>query len=342
MQAIINPFMQLCVFGGPFHPEFAAAVVSQLESSRPTSPINIPLVGPVVEHRWFDSGAYLAKLPNVRDSDVILLDPLRLDGPDIWAMCVMADTARRASAKRIIAVLPYLEGRQDRKSEGRVTITAELALRLLEAAGVQRFLVLDPHVDQIQGMTTLPFDTLYASAIFLPVIEDLGLEAANVIVMGTDHGSVGRNSFYARYLNCPVGFVDKRRDPISGKARVFGVSGEVRGKVVVLIDDMISSCVSFDLAVQAILAEGADRIIGFATHPIFSDPPDGPPAVERTAGMRVERLFVSDTLKLPPQLPPNVQVVSSAGLLAQAIYRLHHGQSVSDLILKANHRPAVG
>lgn len=341
MQVTINQFIQLCVFGGPSHPDFAAAVVSHLEDSRPTNPLNVPLIGPQVEHRKFDSGAYLTKLPNVRESDVFLVDPLRLDGSDIWAMCVMADTARRASAKRITAVLPYLEGRQDRKSEGRVTITVELALRLLAASGVQRFLVLDPHVDQVQGMTELPFDTLYASAIFLPVIESLQLDLANVIVMGPDHGSVGRNGFYARYLNCPVGFVDKRRDS-TGKAKVYGVSGEVEGKVVLLIDDMLSSGASFDIAVEALLKAGAQRIIGFGTHPVFSDPPGGPTAVERVSGIQVERLYVSDTLQLPNPLPPNVEVVSAAGLLAQAIYRIHSGQSVSDLILKAaNHAPVA-
>lgn len=321
----------LRVIGTHVYPSYTAAVISQI-MDMPSAPLAEGLEQPLCKR--FPSGApNIRLLSEVRGCDVFIISPLRLEGSDFLFMAVMADTAKRASAARVTAVLPYLEGRQDRKSASREPITVELALRLLKAAGVDRFISLDLHTDQIQGMTPQPLDHLSSTALFIDPLRALGVLPDDLFIIGPDYGSLQRNASYAALLHCGVGFVDKRRGS-DKKSNVFGLVGEVEGKTVLLIDDMVSTGKSVSDAVGLCREHGCSRIIGVATHPIFSDPDEGPTAVQRIADTPIETLFVSDTVPLPRGLPSNVKVISSAPLIAQAIVSVHSGSSISRLIPK--------
>lgn len=334
-------FGPLVVLGGPIYPEFTHRIIEHLmaehpELNVPLEPDNLSIMNAGVRHVRFHSGAICPELPQVRDRDVVIVDPLRLSGEDIWSMTVMANAAFHASAARITAVMPFHEGRQDRKHARGVSITAALGLRMLEMAHVNRFLSLDLHAPQIQGMNdNCQFDTVFSSAIFLPIMTQLMAKHGEVIVMGTDHGSVERNGFFAGQLNCEVGFVDKRRGP-DRQPRIFGVLGNVSGKTIFLVDDIIDTATSFIEAAKAIMNAGALRIIGFATHPVLSIKNDIS-ASSRLAEAEEEgwlgKLYLCDTLRLPADLPGNVEVISAAPLIAKAIYLVHTGGSISSLIL---------
>jgi len=326
---ITSRYGDLHVFGGPIYPKFAEQIISHLV--RTDRRFNY-LKGEKANNHYFPSRAFCSRLPNVRESDVFLVDPLRLDGTDIWAMCVMAQAAKLASAARVTAVLPYFEGRQDRKANRGEAITAALALRLLREAGVDRFLTLDPHLDQLQAMTKLPFDCLYASAIFLPIMRRLQKRYKDIIVMGPDYGSLGRNRFYAKNLGCDVGHTDKQRDA-NKQSHILNVLGNVKGRTVFLADDTIDTTNSFVEAARVIRKEGAERIIGFGTHPLFSTK-NKISANQRIAESPIEKLYICDTVQPPKHLSPKIEVVSAAELIAEAILLTHIGGSISTLFVK--------
>ena len=198
-------------------------------------------------------------------------------------------------------------------------------------AGVNRFLSLDLHTDQIQGMADRPFDHLYATALFIDIMRQYNFDPATVTIMGPDYGSVQRNGNYASLLNCGMGFIDKRRGR-DKRSHIFGLVGDVKDKNVFLVDDMVSSGKSLGDAAKEIMNHGAARIIGFATHPLFANTPGEPTAVERIEAAPIEKLYISDTLEPPENLPPKVEIISAAHLLAQAIIRVHTDKSVSSLI----------
>jgi ribose-phosphate pyrophosphokinase len=180
-------------------------------------------------------------------------------------------------------------------------------------------------------MTRLPFDHLYATALFIDIMRQYNFDPATITIMGPDYGSVQRNGNYASLLNCGMGFIDKRRGR-DKRSHIFGLVGDVKDKNIFLIDDMVSSGRSLGDAAKEIMKQGAARIIGFATHPLFSNTPGEPTAVERIEDAPIERLYISDTLAPPENLPSKIEIISAAHLLAQAIIRINTDNSVSSLI----------
>lgn len=281
----------------------------------------------------FESSARYAQLGDVRRRRVFLFDSLRLCGEDIWTMMVMAQAAKLASAGTIYAVLPFIDLRQDSKERPREAITASLAPHALLMSGVQKFLIFDPHTRQVQGMVQDPMDCLYSPFVFMPVIRTLGLSMESTIVMGPDVGSMKRNGKYAKLLGCQMGCADKRRDDDRAPT-VYHVIGDVRGKTVLLCDDIIDTGGTLAGAANAFKDAGAEHIFCFISHGIFSSPAGKASAAELVAKSPIERLYVTDSLQLPSDLPTNVEVVSIADLMARAIFNLYHGLSLSPLILE--------
>ncbi len=333
-----DPSKPFRVFGGMFNGPLYDEVVARLRQLDTTGTL-FDSESTEFKAYWHPSGAPYVQTSDVRRRQVFLLDTLRLNGADIFMMMTMAQASRLASAGTIYSILPFLDARQDCKTNGREAITAPLAFDSLGVAGVRRYLVFDPHVRQVQGMAgdRSVVDCLYSPFVFMPVIRSLGLDPAKVIVMGPDVGSMKRNRPYAELIGCDLGCADKRRtsdrDPI-----IFNVIGDVEGKTVLLCDDILDKGGTLVGAVEAFLKRGAKNVFGFISHGVFSSPVGKPSAVELVKGSKIERLYVTDSLMLPSDLPSNVEVVSIADMLAKAIFNLHYGISLSSLILESGKR----
>lgn len=246
----------------------------------------------------------------------------------LMELLIIIDALKRASAGRINAVIPYYGyGRQDRKAKARTPITARLVADMLETAGADRVVSLDLHADQIQGFFNVPFDRLLAR----PIIADYLLEQNvgimdNLVVVSPDVGSVKRSRKLAETLNVPLAIIDKRR-PKDNVSEVMNVIGEVKGKKVVMYDDMIDTGGTIVGAAKALEQLGAKRIIAAATHPVLSGP-----AIERIENSPIARMIVTNTIPLPAEKRiEKMHTLSVAPLIAKAIKRIHEGKSISSI-----------
>jgi ribose-phosphate pyrophosphokinase len=242
-------------------------------------------------------------------------------------LLIMIDALKRASAHRITAVLPYYGyGRQDRKVQPRVPISAKLVADLLEAAGVRRLLALDLHAGQIQGFFNIPVDHLFAAPV---IIDYLGKkDLRDPVIVSPDAGGVERSRAIAKRLNANLAIIDKRRDG-PNSAQAMRLIGDVVGKDAVVIDDMIDTAGTLIEAVHAVEREGARRILACGVHPVLSGP-----AIERITRSPLEEVVVSNTIPLEPtKLLPRITVLSVAPLLGEAIRRIHDEESVSTLFV---------
>jgi ribose-phosphate pyrophosphokinase len=238
---------------------------------------------------------------------------------------VFIDSARRASAERITAVIPYFGyARQDRKDEGRTPITAKLVANLITTAGASRVLTMDLHAAQIQGFFDIPLDHLLAEPVLGKHYQAMGLE--DLVLVSPDVGNVKRARTYAMRLKADLAIIDKRR--VNGEAKLGRIIGEVGGKTVLMVDDMISTAGTMCSAVELVLSMGAKRVLVGATHALLCGP-----AVERLSQARIERITVTDTIPLNEQARQlrNLEVLSVAPLLGEAVNRIHHHESVSIL-----------
>jgi ribose-phosphate pyrophosphokinase len=242
---------------------------------------------------------------------------------------MLIDAAKRASARRITAVIPYFGyARQDRKDQPRVAITAKLVANLLVEAGANRVITMDLHTPQLQGFFDIPLDHLYASSVTVPMLKRLQLD--NVAVAAPDVGGVKTARSYAKLVgDADLVVVDKRR-PKHNVAEVMNIIGDVEGKNVIIIDDLIDTGSTFVQCAEALKKQGAKRIVGVCTHPVFSGT-----AMERIAQSdAISVLYVSDTIPLKGD-HPKIEVYSVAELFAEAIVRTHENQSISSLFDKA-------
>jgi ribose-phosphate pyrophosphokinase len=242
-------------------------------------------------------------------------------------LLVIIDALKRASAWRITAVMPYYGyGRQDRKVQPRVPITAKLVADLLTAAGVHRVLTMDLHAGQIQGFFTTPVDHLYAAPVLLRYFEERRL--GDAVVVSPDAGGVERARAFAKRLGSPLAFIDKRRTR-PNEAKIMHIVGDVEGRDVIIVDDMIDTGGTLTQAVTALLEKGAKRIFASCTHPVLSGP-----AVERIDGSALEEVVVTNTIPLPDgRMSKKLTVLSVAPLLGEAISRIHKEESVSCLFV---------
>jgi len=263
---------------------------------------------------------------NVRGNDVFIVQSTCHPVNDtLMELLLLIDAAKRASARRITAVIPfYGYARQDRKTRGREPISAKLVANLITTAGATRVLTMDLHAGQIQGFFDIPLDHLTG----IPIIADYfaGKHLEDAVVVSPDLGGVSRARILAERLNVPIAIIDKRR-PEPNVAEVMNVIGKVQGKNVIMIDDMIDTGGTIALGAQALLDLGAKDVYVACTHPVFSGS-----AVERLAASPIKELVALDTIPLTPeQKRDKFTILSVAPLLGEAIIRIHEDLSISKL-----------
>ena len=277
--------------------------------------------------RFADGEIFVRIDENVRGRDVYLIQPTNPPAENILELLILIDAARRASAARVTAVIPYFGyGRSDRKDQPRVSIGAKLMANLITAAGADRVLSIDFHQHQLQGFFDIPVDHLYAAPVIRRYYEAKGL--SNLVVVATDVGAAKMARGYAKRLGGDLAIVDKRR-PSPNVAEVVNIVGEVEGKVCLIPDDMIDTAGTMCTTVDVLHERGAKEIHIVATHALLSGP-----AVERLEQADVREVTVTDTIAIPQEKRDRLgklRVLSVASLLADAIYSTHTNSSVSKL-----------
>ena len=278
--------------------------------------------------RFSDGEVYVQVNENVRGADVFLIQPTCPPVNDtLMELLIMTDAMKRASARRITAVLPYYGyARQDRKVQPRVPISAKLVADLLEAAGVDRVLALDLHAGQIQGFFSVPVDHLFAAPVIIDYLGKKDLQDA--VIVSPDAGGVERARAIAKRLNAGLAIIDKRRDK-PGASVAMHLIGDVKDKDAVVIDDMIDTAGTLVQAVGALEREGARRILACGVHAVLSGP-----AVERIKASPLEEIVVTNSIPLSAEKrAARVTVLTVAPLLGEAIRRIHDEESVSTLFV---------
>ena len=289
--------------------------------------LRIPLSDAEVT-RFSDGEVFVKVNENVRGADVFVVQPTCPPVNDtLMELLVMIDAFKRASVRRITAVLPYYGyARQDRKSQSRVPITARLVADLLEAAGVDRVLALDLHAGQIQGFFNIPVDHLFAAPVIIDYLGKKDLK--DPVIVSPDAGGVERARAIAKRLHAGLAIIDKRREG-PNVAVVMYLIGDVAGKEAVVIDDMIDTAGTLVQAVEALEREGASRILACGVHPVLSGP-----AIERIKASPLEEVIVTNSIPVSSdKLAARVTVLSVAPLLGEAIRRIHDEESVSTLFV---------
>ena len=262
---------------------------------------------------------------SVRGATVFIVQSTFPPTDNLFELLLMIDAAKRASAHKVIAVMPYFGwARQDRKDKPRVSIGAKLVANMLHAAGCDRVMTCDLHADQIQGFFDFPVDHIYASAVFLPYLKGLNID--NLAIAAPDMGGAKRANAYARYLECPVIICHKSRE----KANVVGsitAIGDVAGKNVVIVDDMIDTAGTLAKAANVLKEMGALSVRACATHPVFSGP-----AYDRIAESALEEVIVTDTIPLsadPAKDKSKITVLTMTEMFADIIDKVYNYETIS-------------
>jgi ribose-phosphate pyrophosphokinase len=289
--------------------------------------LRIPL-GRINLTKFSDGEHYCQILENVRGKDVFVIQPTcsPVDN-NIMELLIMIDAFKRSSAARITAVMPYYGyARQDRKDKPRVPISSKLVADLLIAAGTHRLLTMDLHAGQIQGFFNIPVDHLFAAPVLIDFIRKKRM--SDVTIVSPDAGGVERARAFAKRLNADLAVIDKRRTG-PNEAEVMHVIGTVKGRNVIICDDMIDTAGTLVHTIHAMRKQGAKKVYACATHAVLSGP-----AVDRLRTAPLDELIVTNTVPVDKsRLLPNMRVLSVAGLLAQAIRSIHDETSVSDLFV---------
>ncbi len=308
-------FAALKVFSGTAHPGLADRICKSLGVRRSDATVNA-----------FPDGETFVKInENIRGCDIFIVQPTcPPTNHNLMELLIMVDAARRASADRITAVLPfYGYARQDRKDQPRVPITAKLVANLLVAAGVTRVLTVDLHAGQIQGFFDIPVDHLYAGPVLIRHLRQQGFGGDDVVIVSPDVGGIKMSYNYAKALGANFAIVAKHRRSAT-EVDALNVIGEVEGKRVVLVDDMTETAGTLTAAAILLKERGAKQIIAGVTHAILNDR-----AHKRLEESTIEELICTDTV--PMASGPKVTTLSVAEMLAEAIRRIHQGESVTSL-----------
>lgn len=284
-------------------------------------------LGQVVMQRFSDGEFQCSIEETVRGMDVIIVQSTFPPTDNLFELLLLVDAARRASAKRIVAMIPYFGfARQDRKDKPRVAIGAKLVANLLTAAGVDRVITMDLHADQIQGFFEVPVDHLFASTIFTPYIRDLNLP--DLVIATPDTGGSKRANAYAQTLGVDMAICYKQRK-VANQIESMTVIGEVAGKDVVLIDDMVDTAGTLAKAADMMLEQGAKSVRAVCTHAVLSGP-----AYERIESSGLTELIVTDSIPLKTDRPiGKIKVLSVADLFAHVLQSLLSNQSISSLFI---------
>jgi len=311
---------ELKVFSGNGNPKLAEAICEYLRL--PMGNWNL--------RRFSDGEIYCHIEENVRGTDVFIIQPTCSPANEnLMELLVAADAFKRASADRVTAVIPYYGyARQDRKDQPRVPITAKLVADLITAAGFHRILTMDLHAPAIQGFFDVPVDHLFAAPVVLDWLEQQGYE--NITVVSPDAGGVERARFHAKRLGAELAIIDKRRVE-ANVAETMNVIGDVDGRTCIIVDDIIDTGGTMMGSVRALKEKGAVSVVACFTHAVLSGP-----AMERLAKMDLDRVVVTDTIPLSPEklAYPKITVLPVAGLLGEAIARIHSNSSVSSLFVQ--------
>jgi ribose-phosphate pyrophosphokinase len=305
----------LLLMSGSANPALAAEVAQQLDTE----------LCQVTLRRFADGEIFVKIDENVRGRDVFILQPTNPPAENIMELLLLMDAAKRASAARVTAVIPYFGyARQDRKDQPRVAISAKLMANLISQAGADRVLAIDFHQHQLQGFFDLPVDHLYASPVFVAHYRQK--EFKDLVVVASDVGGAKMARGFAKRLNASLAIIDKRRTA-ANVAEAVNVVGEVEGKDCIIPDDMIDTGGTMTEAAHALKRLGAGKIYLCATHALLSGP-----AVERLMSAPVEEVAVTNTIALPPERQfDKLKVLSIAPLVAKAIGYTHSDLSVSSL-----------
>lgn len=280
--------------------------------------------------RTFSDGEVFVEVEeNVRGTDVFVIQstcpPVN---HNIMELLIMIDALKRASSRRITAVIPYYGyARQDRKVAPRVPISAKLVADLITAAGANRVLSMDLHAGQIQGFFNIPFDHLFAAPVLLEYIRKNYQD--DLVIVSPDAGGVERARAFAKRLEVSLAIIDKRREGIN-EARAMNIIGEVHGKRALILDDMIDTAGTLTQAADALISHGAKEVYAACTHPVLSGP-----AMDRIESSQIQEVVVTDTIPLSARARscPKIKQLSVSGLLAEAIQRIHDERSVSSLFV---------
>jgi len=276
--------------------------------------------------RDFADGEIFVRIDrNARGRDVFIVQPTGSPGDNTLELLLLIDAAKRASAARVTAVIPYLGyGRQDRKDQPRVAIGAKLMANLIVAAGADRVVGIDFHQHQIQGFFDIPVDHLYAAPVLVKYFREKNFD--DLVVIAPDVGSAKMARGFARRLKASFAIIDKRR-PSPNASEVMNVVGEVKGRRCLLVDDMVDTGGTLANAVLALCDRGAEAVYAMATHALLSGP-----AVDRLSAVPLQELVVTNTIDIPPERRfERLRILSVAGLLANAIRYIHSNESVSAL-----------
>ncbi len=289
--------------------------------------LSTPLTRAVVR-RFADMEVFVEILENVRGSDVFVVQSTSYPANDhLMELLIIIDALRRASARRITAVVPYFGyARQDRKPGPRTPISAKLVANLITRAGVDRVMTLDLHAGQIQGFFDIPTDNLYASPVMVRDIRER-FDLANLMVVSPDVGGVVRARGLAKRINAPLAIIDKRRER-PGDSEVMNVIGEVSGRTCILVDDIVDSGGTLVNAADALLAQGATDVYAYITHGVLSGG-----AVARVTASQLKELVITDSIQASEavRVARNIRVLPIATLIGEAIGRTASEESVSSL-----------
>ncbi|HEX7436253.1 MAG TPA: ribose-phosphate pyrophosphokinase [Caldimonas sp.] len=270
---------------------------------------------------------------NVRARDIFVVQPTcSPTNENLMELCIMVDALKRASARRVTAVIPYFGyARQDRRPRStRVPISAKVVANMLEAVGVERLLTMDLHADQIQGFFNIPVDNIYASPVLLSDLQSKRYD--DLVVVSPDVGGVVRARALAKQAGCDLAIIDKRR-PKANVSEVMHVIGEIEGRNCVIMDDMIDTAGTLVKAADVLKERGAKKVYSYCTHAVFSGP-----AIERIQASKLDEVVVTDTIPLAEEGKrcAKVRQLSVAFLFAETIRRISDGESVTSLFAEQN------
>lgn len=313
--------MRLCLFAGSSNRPLAQKIAEMLGTS----------LSPATLRRFADGEVFVEIGENVRGKDVYILQSTSPPVNDnLMELLIIIDALKRASVNSITAVMPYYGyARQDRKVAPRTPISAKLVADLLTAAGTSRVVSMDLHAGQIQGFFNIPFDNLYASPVFVEYIRDHFPKGDDLVMISPDAGGVERARAFGKRLNASVAMIDKRRTG-PNVAKAMNLIGNVQGKVAVILDDMIDTAGTLCEASEAVRKHGAVKVWAMATHGLLSGP-----AIERIKTSDLERVLITDTVPTRDEVrqTEKIAILSVAGILAEAIRRIHSYESVSSLFI---------
>ena len=291
--------------------------------------LNVGLVDARVE-RFNDQEIFVEVYENVRGEDMFILQSTSNPANDnLMELLIMSDALRRSSASRITAVIPYFGyARQDRRAKARTPISAKLVANMLVEAGIERVLTMDLHAAQIQGFFDIPVDNLYASPIFaLDILHQFKEATDDIMVVSPDVGGVARARELAKRIEAPLAIVDKRREK-AGEIAEMTVIGNVSGKKCIIVDDICDTAGTLCKAAELLIENGASEVHAYITHGVLSGP-----AVERITKSVMKSLVITDSIEASPTVlaAPNIRIVPTAPMFAQAILNIWNGTSVSSL-----------